>query len=57
VSPAANERSRCERIACGAVPRAVRERDQDELIDRLALVGDELKLVAGKRGATKLYLR
>jgi hypothetical protein len=28
--------------------------DQDELIDRWTLVGDELNLVAGKRGATKL---
>src|SRR5258705_13793859 len=32
----------------------VRELDQDELIDRWTLVGDELELVAGKRGATKL---
>ena len=32
----------------------VRELDQDELIDRWTLVGDELNLVAGKRGATKL---
>ena len=31
-----------------------RELDQDELIDRWTLVGDELNLVAGKRGATKL---
>jgi len=28
--------------------------DQDELIDRWTLVDDELNLVAGKRGATKL---
>jgi Domain of unknown function (DUF4158) len=28
--------------------------DQDELIDRWTFVGDELNLVAGKRGATKL---
>lgn len=32
----------------------VREIAQDELIDRWTLVGDELALVAGKRGATKL---
>ncbi len=31
-----------------------REVDQDELIDCWTLVGDELALVAGKRGATKL---
>jgi hypothetical protein len=31
-----------------------REVDQDELIDCWTLVGDELELVAGKRGATKL---
>ena len=31
-----------------------RDLDQDELIDRWTLVGDELNLVAGKRGATKL---
>jgi hypothetical protein len=31
-----------------------REVDQDELIDCWILVGDELELVAGKRGATKL---
>ena len=31
-----------------------RELDQDELIDRWTLVGDELNLVASKRGATKL---
>ncbi|GGM81870.1 hypothetical protein GCM10012275_60570 [Longimycelium tulufanense] len=30
------------------------ELDQDELIDRWTLVGDELELVAGKRGATRL---
>jgi Domain of unknown function (DUF4158) len=28
--------------------------NQDELINRWTLVGDELSLVAGKRGATKL---
>ncbi len=32
----------------------VRELDQDELIDRWTLVGDEQDLVAGKRGATRL---
>ncbi|MGO4649703.1 DUF4158 domain-containing protein [Nocardia sp. 2YAB30] len=32
----------------------VREVDQDELIDRWTLVGDEMGLVAGKRGATRL---
>jgi len=32
----------------------VRERDQDELIDRWTVVGDELSLLAGKRGAPKL---
>ncbi|MGH3921402.1 MAG: DUF4158 domain-containing protein [Pseudonocardiaceae bacterium] len=31
-----------------------RELDQDELIDRWTLVEDELALVAGKRGATRL---
>lgn len=31
-----------------------RELDQDELIDRWTLVADELTLVAGKRGATRL---
>jgi Domain of unknown function (DUF4158) len=31
-----------------------RELDQDELIDRWTLVGDEPDLVAGKRGATRL---
>jgi hypothetical protein len=31
-----------------------RELDPDELIDRWTLLGDELNLVAGKRGATKL---
>ena len=31
-----------------------RDLDQDELIDRWTLVGDELALVAGKRGATRL---
>jgi hypothetical protein len=31
-----------------------RELDQDELIDRWTLVADELALVAGKRGATRL---
>jgi TnpA family transposase len=31
-----------------------RELDQDELIDRWTLVDDELALVAGKRGATRL---
>ena len=31
-----------------------RELDQDELIDRWTLVGDEVNLVAGKRGPTKL---
>ena len=30
------------------------ELDEDELIDRWTLVGNELELVAGKRGATKL---
>ena len=32
----------------------VREFDQDELIDRWTLVGAELELVSGKRGATRL---
>jgi TnpA family transposase len=32
----------------------VREPDQDELIDRWTLVGDELDLVSRKRGATRL---
>jgi hypothetical protein len=32
----------------------VQELDQDELIDRWTLVGDEQDLVAGKRGATRL---
>jgi hypothetical protein len=32
----------------------VREPDQDELIDCWTLVGDELELVAGKRGTTRL---
>ncbi|UQX13220.1 DUF4158 domain-containing protein [Candidatus Mycobacterium methanotrophicum] len=32
----------------------MRELDQDELIDRWTLVGDELELVSGKRGATRL---
>lgn len=32
----------------------MRKLDQDELIDRWTLVGDELELVVGKRGATKL---
>jgi Tn3 transposase DDE domain len=31
-----------------------RELDQDELIDRWTVVEDELALVAGKRGATRL---
>ncbi|MFE9328507.1 DUF4158 domain-containing protein [Nocardia sp. NPDC052278] len=30
------------------------ELDEDELIDRWTLVGNELELVAGKRGVTKL---
>lgn len=30
------------------------ELDQDKLTDRWALVEDELELVAGKRGATRL---
>jgi Domain of unknown function (DUF4158) len=34
--------------------RVARELDQDELIDRWTLVGDELNLVANNRGATKL---
>ncbi|MFG2004838.1 hypothetical protein ACGFNU_37390 [Spirillospora sp. NPDC048911] len=33
-----------------------RELDQDELIDRWMLVDDELALVAGKRGPTRLGL-
>jgi hypothetical protein len=32
----------------------VRELDQNELIDRWTLVGDELELVSGKRSATRL---
>lgn len=32
----------------------VQELDEDDLIDRWTLVGNELELVAGKRGATKL---
>ena len=32
----------------------MRELDQDELIDRWTLVGEELGLVATKRGAAKL---
>ncbi|WP_328820973.1 DUF4158 domain-containing protein [Nocardia sp. CY41] len=32
----------------------MRELDQDELIDRWTLVGDELELVSGKRKATRL---
>jgi hypothetical protein len=36
------------------LPRVVRELGQDELIDRWTLVDDELALVAGKRGATRL---
>jgi len=36
------------------LPRVARELDQDELIDRWTLMGDELNLVASERGATKL---
>ena len=36
------------------MPRMTRELDQDELIDRWTLVGEELGLVATKRGAAKL---
>ncbi|MCV7340353.1 transposase Tn3 family protein [Mycobacterium haemophilum DSM 44634] len=33
-----------------------RDLDQDGLIDRWTLVGDELELVSGKQGVTRLKL-
>lgn len=41
-------------VVAGVVCRVMRGLDKDELIDRWTLVGEELGLVASKRGAAKL---